>query len=96
MSNPAEFLRSVVSLVAERGQTHGDWRENMESTAAMWSLFLQHPITSEQVCIMMALNKASRMACGGQKDDHFRDFTGYGALGGACALAKEKEKSGST
>ena len=94
-NNPQSFLRDVADIIDERGKTHGHWRENMEVTAKMWSLFLGHylsrPITAEQAAVMMGLLKVSRMACRSVTEEHCEDFVGYGGLAGGLLRVKNQE-----
>jgi hypothetical protein len=90
MPTPDEMLRAAADTVRVRGGTHGDWRDNMENTAELWSAYLKQPIAAEQVAVMMVLVKVSRMTCGALKNlDDFDDLVGYGALAAALAYGEE-------
>ena len=90
MPTPAQMLRYAAATVSARGGTHGDWRENMENTAELWSAYLKQPIAAEQVAVMMVLVKVSRMTCGTLNHDDYDDLLGYGAL--AAALVHEEKE----
>ena len=83
MTRPEDFLKEVAEIIEQRGKTHGDFSKSMEITAHMWSLFLKQHITPEQVCVLFALLKISRMATGGISTEHVEDLVGYGAILGA-------------
>ena len=89
MNSPAEVLRTVASIVADRGDTHGDWQHNMDNTAAMWSAYLHVPLSGRDVAVMLALMKISRMACGAYNADDYVDLVGYAAIAAACDAEKK-------
>ena len=86
---PTKILEQVGELLEKRGKAHGDFRENFEMCAGLWSAYLQMPIAPAQVPVMMALLKFSRDQCG-DHPDHLIDAVGYSVL----ASAIEREKSG--
>lgn len=83
MISPTEVLRNAASVVSEREDTHGNWRVCMDTTAAMWSLYLGVPVNGKQVALMNALQKIVRDAVGGDNPDDTLDVTGYGAIAAA-------------
>jgi hypothetical protein len=89
MPTPDDVLQDAAETVRSRGGTHGDWRENMQNTADLWSAYLQQPIAAEQVAVMMVLVKVSRMACGAPNIDDYQDLIGYGALAAALVYGEE-------
>ncbi len=80
-----ELLSKSIEIVQERNKTHGNYLENFQHTADLWSAYLQTPIAPAQVGVLMALLKFSRENCGSSDPDHFRDAVGYCALAGAVA-----------
>ena len=88
-TKPRDVLTRCADLIEERGRTHGDYTENMTTIAALWSAFLGIKILPQQVPIMCALLKASRMRGAGAyfNLDDYEDFTAYGAI--ATALVKK-------
>jgi hypothetical protein len=83
---PSDFLIKASQLVAgDRGQTHGDFRDQHAKCAALWSAYLGHPITPEDVALMMTLVKFSRMRMGQYNRDHYDDAAGYIGIAGALA-----------
>ena len=89
MPTPDEMLKAAADTVRARGGTHGDWRDNMENTAELWSAYLKQPIGAEQVAVMMVLVKVSRMTCGALNLDDYDDLLGYGALAAALVYGEE-------
>lgn len=89
MPTPDAMLQAAADTVRARGGTHGDWRENMENTAELWSAYLKQPIAAEQVAVMMVLVKVSRMTCGTLNLDDYDDLLGYGALAAALVYGEE-------
>ena len=83
MTSPAEILRNAASVVSEREDTHGDWRVCMDTTAAMWRLYLGVPINGKQVALLNALQKIVRDAVGSNNPDDTLDVTGYGSIAAA-------------
>lgn len=87
---PSRILEKAIAVIEKRAETHGDYRENFQHTAEMWSAYLQMEIAPAQVAVMMALLKFSRDQCNNEYNpDHLLDAVGYTALAGAMA-AKTK------
>lgn len=84
---PKKILKTVGELLETRGEAHGDFRENFEMCAGLWSAYLQMPIAPAQVGVMMAMLKFSRDQCG-DHPDHLIDAVGYSVL--ASAIKQEK------
>lgn len=65
-------------LAAERDATHGDWRENLQTIADMWTAWLGFKVTDYDVAIMMVMLKQGRMN-GGKVycQDHYDDAGVY-------------------
>lgn len=61
----------AINLVDEkRDEQYGDYTENLGRIADMWSAFLGHEITAEDVSLMMVLVKISR-----SRASYLRDTT---------------------
>ena len=80
---PTKTLNKAIEVIEARDKTHGDFRENFEHCAAMWSAYLGTDIAPAQVGIMMAMLKISRDEVGGKHPDHLLDAVGYIALADA-------------
>jgi hypothetical protein len=86
-----QVLRQAETLINGERQAHyGPPQENFAVTAAMWMAYIGHPITSADVCNMMALLKIARLRNGAHYDSSV-DGAGYLALG--AEMAEESKKS---
>lgn len=60
----------AVRLVAEdRNDTYGPPEENLQRIADLWSGYLGHGVTKEDVALMMVLLKISRSKAGYSRDN---------------------------
>jgi hypothetical protein len=77
-----EIARSLVT--GDRAQSHGDMKQNMNQAARLWTVHLngRSLLTAEDVAIMMALLKISRISSGQHNDDNYIDLAGYAAIAG--------------
>mgnify|MGYP003143647180 CR=1 FL=1 len=93
---PADILGLVATIISDRGEHHGDYVENMDNIADLWSSFIGLRLTGSQAAVMLALVKVSRMHCGGKEGfdiDDYEDAVGYLAIAAAVAET-EKEPTG--
>ena len=72
-------------ITQDRAATHGGAEDSFADIAAMWSIYLEHPIAPEDVCMMMVLLKAVRFKNNPQHVDNPIDLAGYSALAGEIA-----------
>jgi hypothetical protein len=96
MPTPEQVLREAADIVSSRGETHGNYRLNIEHTAEMWSRFLRlhRRITPAEVCMMMIMLKCSRAVWGSPTQEHFKDICGYGAIAAALTYDEQKKPVG--
>lgn len=81
-----EILDEAKRLMAEeRGRKYGDFRENHEHIAALWSAFLGIEIRADQAALMVALIKIARTRTSPDEPDHYIDAAAY--LAGAGRIA---------
>lgn len=83
-----EILAEASCLITDaRQQTYGDFWNNHRRIGVMWGEFLQleEAIPADQVAVMMALVKISRIANDSAHADNYIDAIAY--LGGAGDLA---------
>lgn len=79
-SVPADCLTEAASVVkGERQESYGPAERNLSRIAELWSSYLDHPITSRNVAVMMILLKAARDAYK-TKHDNMVDICGYAYL----------------
>jgi hypothetical protein len=83
------LAEASVLLTDTREETYGSFWENHRRIGVMWGEFLQleEHITPEQVAVMMALVKISRIANDSTHTDNYVDAIAY--LSGAGELATE-------
>lgn len=65
-----------MDIITQRGKDYGAPERNLSRTAALWSAYLGHAVTAEQVAVCMALVKISRMAAS-YKADNYLDAKAY-------------------
>lgn len=77
-------------VVGDRDETHGDFRENHETIAALWSAYFGIDIDAVDVTNAMILLKMSREKNGTRELDHFRDKAGYSGIGAGLAFGDDE------
>ena len=76
-----QTLTSANELVSDkREEEHGDFAENAETTAKLWSAYKGTEFTAHDVPMMLALLKVARAKSKPKKIDNYRDGCGYIAL----------------
>jgi hypothetical protein len=78
--NARDYLNEARATIQDRGRDYGHPTDNMSRTAALWSAYLEMPITDYQVANCMALVKLAR-SMETAKTDTYIDFVAYAALG---------------
>jgi hypothetical protein len=79
--NAGDFLTQARATIQDRGMDYGHPSDNMQRTAALWSSYLEMPLTDYQVATCMALVKIARsMECA--KVDNQLDACAYLAIAG--------------
>ena len=82
----AEILDTAKQYVTrDRNAQHGAPENTFGLIAAYWSGHLDHPITSADVAVMMALLKLARLKASPANVDNWVDGCGYLACGGELA-----------
>jgi len=86
--NRGEILQEAARLTAkDRQNIYGDPRTNHVRIADLWTIYLEHEITPQQVAICMALVKVSRLMQT-ETEDSFIDLAAYAAIAGEIATDK--------
>jgi hypothetical protein len=81
-----DCLSAAAKLITEdRAASYGDNRDTHHRVSVMWTALTGHPISPEQVCVMMAALKLCRLAHDSQSVDSWVDACGYIALGAELA-----------
>lgn len=84
-----ECLTTAAQLVTgDRAAAYGDLRPMHDRIASIWSALLGHPVSPEQVAIMLAGLKLARVAHDPTHKDSWVDAAGYIALGAELAVGK--------
>lgn len=82
----AEILDAAKKIVTgDREKQYGKPEDNFAVIAEFWTTYIGHPISSEDVAIMMALLKIARIRSGNYKTDSFIDGVGYLSLAAEIA-----------
>jgi hypothetical protein len=79
--NARDFLNEARATIQDRGLDYGHPSDNMQRTAALWSAYLEMPVTDYQVAMCLALVKVAR-SMESPKSDNFVDGCAYFALSG--------------
>jgi hypothetical protein len=83
--NRGEILQEAARLTAkDRQKIYGDPRTNHCRIADLWTVYLEHQITPQQVAICMALVKIARLM-ETETADSFIDLAAYAAIAGEIA-----------
>lgn len=83
-----EILEEAVRVVTgERQNQYGDAENSFGLIAGLWGDYLNHPVSSMDVALMMILLKVAREKGGKGKADNWVDIAGYAACGGEIATA---------
>ena len=82
----AAILDAAKKIVTgDREKQYGKPEDNFAVIAEFWTTYIGHPISSEDVAIMMALLKIARIRSGNYKADSFVDGVGYLSLAAEIA-----------
>jgi hypothetical protein len=83
--NRGEILQEAARLTAkDRQNIYGDPRTNHCRIADLWTTYLEHEITPQQVAICMALVKVARLM-ETETLDSFIDLAAYAGIAGEIA-----------
>lgn len=78
--SPRSILEEALRITdGGRDLQYGKPERCFEEIAALWSYYLDHPVSPQQVAIMMVLLKVVRQKAK-HKDDNLVDMAGYAAL----------------
>jgi hypothetical protein len=77
--NARDYLNEARATIQDRGLDYGHPTDNMARTAALWSAYLEMPVTDYQVSMCMALVKIAR-SMETAKTDTYVDLVAYAAI----------------
>ncbi|MCC8043880.1 MAG: DUF6378 domain-containing protein [Clostridiales bacterium] len=85
----AEVLKQAeVCVCGKREQDYGNPEDNFNQIALLWSAYMGHSYTAQDVAMMMALLKVARIKTGTGTTDSFVDLAGYAACAGEITTEK--------
>ena len=77
---PEDILQEARKLIyGDRNKDYGHPKESTEKTAALWTAYLGHTITPDDVCMLMILLKIVRQK-NRYKRDNLIDIAGYAGV----------------
>ena len=91
-TNPTEILYKAAEIIGERGQTHGDYENNFQLIADLFTLRIGRDFHPYEVCILLECVKDARMFSNPENADNYLDGINYRAF--ASLFAKDYLESG--
>ena len=85
-----DYLNEARATIQDRGLDYGHPSDNMSRTAALWSSFLEMPVTDYQVAVILSLVKIARSIEDSQKIDTWIDSASYLAIAGQLATEENE------
>lgn len=82
----SEILKRADEIInGQREQDYGSAERNFGLIGQLWTVYLDHLVTAEDVANMMTLFKIARIKTGRGTEDSYIDAVGYMACGGEIA-----------
>tara|TARA_R110000824_G_scaffold153586_2_gene325243 strand:+ start:1141 stop:1407 length:267 start_codon:yes stop_codon:yes gene_type:complete len=75
-----KVLAEVSNILEERGKKYGNYKDNFEETAGIWSVVLGKKITIEDFALCMIAVKMNRLKVTPKHKDSWLDIIGYSTL----------------
>ena len=66
-------------IYGDREKKYGHPAKNLNQISRLWSMYLEHPVSAQDVCMMMILLKVARQS-NAYTRDNLVDIAGYAAL----------------
>lgn len=79
-ANPHEMLYKAAEILQERGQTHGDFENNFQLIADIFSLRIGRDFHPYEVCVLLECVKDARMFANPTNVDNYLDGINYRAF----------------
>lgn len=87
----SEILKRADEIInGQREQDYGAVENNFGLIGQLWTVYLDHLVTAQDVANMMTLFKIARIKTGRGTEDSYIDAVGYMACGGEIATENEK------
>jgi hypothetical protein len=77
--DPGLLAEAIATVMGPRQDSYGTPEANLGRIAALWGAYLGRDVSAQDVALMMALVKVSRLRNGYQRDSYV-DLIGYAAL----------------
>lgn len=88
--NRAQLLDKAKEIITkDRAATHGEAEDSFSDIARLWTAYLDRPINSLDVAVLMSLFKIARIKTNSAHEDNWIDLVGYSALGGEIAASRK-------
>jgi len=84
MTKTEQLFDEAVKLIHARGMHYGHPAIQMDRIAKLWSAYLNFPVTSNQVPMLMALLKISRSVESPELQDNYTDALAYIGISKTC------------
>ena len=89
----SEILKRADEIInGQREQDYGSAERNFGLIGQLWTVYLDHLVTAQDVANLMCLFKIARIKTGRGTEDSYIDACGYMACGGEIATAAKGEK----
>jgi len=79
-ANPHELLHQAANVLQERAQTHGDFENNFQLIADIFSLRIGRDFHPYEVCVLLECVKDARMFANPTNVDNYLDGINYRAF----------------
>lgn len=87
----SEILKRADEIInGQREQDYGAAERNFGLIGQLWTVYLDHLVTAQDVANMMTLFKIARIKTGRGTEDSYIDAVGYMACGGEIATEENK------
>lgn len=82
MTREQVLHRAAACILSDRNRQYGPPEDSFTHISSLWSSYLSHPITPQDVAILLGLMKVGRMKHNKSHEDSFVDAVGYFAIAG--------------
>lgn len=95
-TNPHDLLTTAASILNERAQTHGDYENNFQLIADLFSLRIGREFHPFEVCVLLECVKDARMFSNPTNADNYVDGINYRAFAALFAEDYVSSKAGTS
>lgn len=90
MTRKETLERAEQCVCGQREGEYGTPEDNFGTIAELWSVYLGHNVTAQDVAMCMALLKIARIKSRNAPADSFVDLAGYAACGAEIAFPPQQ------